>query len=343
MSTHYTAAGVDITAGDAFVERIKSAVASTQRPEVLGGIGGFAALFRFDPSRYAKPLLVSSTDGVGTKLRVAIDCRRFDTIGQDLVAMCANDLACSGAEPLFFLDYFATGKLRPMHHAPVIESIARACKTIGCALVGGETAEMPGMYHDEDFDLAGFVVGVVDETTMIDGRTVQPGHVALGVASSGFHSNGYSLVRKVIGQAGLSRDATFPGLEQTVGDVLLTPTHLYSPLVAALQSQVTLRAIAHITGGGLTGNIPRVIPEACQVVIDWSSWERPIPFQFMQRMTNMADEELRTVFNCGIGLAMVLATDQVAAAQRIITQHGFHAWPIGHIAERGTGPAIRYV
>ncbi len=339
MSEQYRKAGVNIAAGDAFVERIKVAAQSTHGPQVLGGIGGFAAHVALDLGKYKHPVLVTSTDGVGTKLRVAIEAKRVDTIGQDLVAMCANDLACSGATPLCFLDYFATGKLLPAYHATIIEGIATACRAIGCALVGGETAEMPGMYHGDDFDLAGFVVGLVERDAIINGQTMQPGHAVIGVASSGFHSNGYALIRQTIMQAGLARSAIFPGTDRTVADVLLTPTALYSPLVHTLLTQFALHGIAHITGGGLTGNIPRIVPPTCQVVIDWSHWKLPAPFAFVQQQTNMPDDELRTVLNCGVGLVLMVDAAHAAAICESCAAAGHAAHVIGHVAQRDTSDA----
>ncbi|MBI2343249.1 MAG: phosphoribosylformylglycinamidine cyclo-ligase [Deltaproteobacteria bacterium] len=339
----YREAGVNIEAGDAFVESIKAIVAKTHTPAVLSNIGGFAAHVAFDPRAYAAPVLVSSTDGVGTKVRVAIDAKKLDTIGIDLVAMCANDLACSGATPLFFLDYFATGRLRPRHHTEIIRGIANACAEIRCALVGGETAEMPGIYQRDDFDLAGFIVGVVDRATLIDGRTIVPGDRLLGVASTGFHSNGYSHLRTVISNAGLSRHAQFPRTDRSVLEQLLAPTALYSPLILALGSRFALHGIAHITGGGLTGNIPRILPAGCAAEIDWSHWELPPPFAFVQEAASMPDDELRRVYNCGVGLVIVCTATEVKAMLAEIAAHGHTARDIGTVVAATDGDPIRYV
>lgn len=337
MGTQYSKAGVDIAAGDAFVERISAAARRTHGPQVLAGLGGFAAHIAL-PEGMRQPVLVASTDGVGTKLRVAIDAKRLSTIGIDLVAMCANDLACSDATPLFFLDYFATGKLLPAQHAPIVEGIANGCQAIGCALVGGETAEMPGFYHHGDFDLAGFIVGVVERDQLIDGRNIAPGQSLIGVASSGFHSNGYALVRRVVQQAKLALTDTFPGTDQTVADLLLTPTHLYHPLLTALRG-IALHGIAHITGGGMN-NIPRIFPNTCAAEIDWSNWELPAPCRFIQQQTGITDAELRTVLNCGVGLVLVVDAEQATAVCAAATNAGFPARPIGRIVPRTDEPLV---
>lgn len=335
MSEQYAKAGVNIETGDAFVEAIKESARRTQGPQVLGGLGGFAAYFLPDLSEYKEPVLVSSTDGVGTKLRLAIDARRFDTIGIDLVAMCANDLACSGAKPLFFLDYLATGKLKVKRHSKVVNGIASACEKIGCALIGGETAEMPGMYKSNDFDLAGFIVGIADRSKIINGHSVKPGQTLLGVASSGFHSNGYSLVRKIINEAGLGLNDIFPGTNQNVADALLAPTLLYNPLISAWQkSSLNIHGIAHITGGGLTGNVPRMLNEKCTAQINWGSWKLLEVFNFMQKSANMSDEELLKVFNCGVGLVAALNNEDLQLAQNTAEKAGFTTFKIGQIVAR---------
>lgn len=341
MTTQYRDAGVDIAAGDRFVASIAKAARATHRPEVLSGIGGFAAHFALDGARYRHPVLVSCTDGVGTKLKVAIECRRFDTIGTDLVAMCVNDLACSGAEPLFFLDYFATATLRPQWHTKVIEGIASACKTVGCALIGGETAEMPGMYHDDDFDLAGFAVGVVERDAIIDGRTIQPGDQLIGVASTGFHSNGYSLLRKICADQGLGWNTAVPGDDGTVGEWLLRPTALYPPLVHAARQRGAIRGIAHITGGGLAGNIPRILPGHCQARIPWTHWPLPPVMARIAQLGRLDAEELRTVFNCGVGLVLVVPATATADTVAACVAAGHAARAIGTVAPRPAhGPAI---
>ncbi|MBI4237480.1 MAG: phosphoribosylformylglycinamidine cyclo-ligase [Deltaproteobacteria bacterium] len=335
MSQHYARAGVDLGAADEFIARIAPHARSTTRPEVLAGVGGFAAHLALDLARYRAPIIVTSTDGVGTKLRVAIETATLDTIGIDLVAMCANDIACSGAAPLAFLDYFATGKLAPTYHAPIIAGIANACRTIGCALVGGETAELPGMYTGTDFDLAGFVIGLVDRDRLIDGHTIQPGQVVVGIAATGFHSNGYSLLRRVLlEEQRLQLTDRFPEMPASVGEVLLTPTALYSPLVAQLMTAGRIHGIAHITGGGLTGNIPRILPATCQMRFHWSRWTLPTPFAVVQRMAGLSDAELRTVLNCGIGLVVIVDAAFATTACETATAAGFAAHAIGEIVAR---------
>ena len=302
MTTTYKDAGFDINAGDDFVDIIAPMAKATYRKEVLGGVGPFAALFELDIKKYSRPVIVSSTDGVGTKLKLAIELKRYDTIGQDLVAMCVNDLICCGAEPLFFLDYFAMGKLLPNEHAPIINGIAKACKVCNCTLIGGETAEMPGMYLNKDFDLAGFAVGVVDKEKIISGKDIVPGDVLIGVASSGIHSNGYSLVRKIIATAGLDLNSH--------ADAVLAPTKLYPPLVKRLLAH-PIKGIAHITGGGLIGNVPRMLPDGLMAKIDMKAWKRPEIFDLLQKAGNVPEEEMKNVFNLGVGL--VLAVDKKVA------------------------------
>ncbi|MBI2345484.1 MAG: phosphoribosylformylglycinamidine cyclo-ligase [Deltaproteobacteria bacterium] len=344
MSSRYLAAGVDIDRGDLFVRLIGKTARSTYRPEVLSGIGGFAAHFRLATDRYREPILVSCTDGVGTKLKIAIECGQPGGIGTDLVAMCVNDLACSGAEPLFFLDYLATGTLRPPFHARVIEGIAAACKTVGCALVGGETAEMPGVYQGDDFDLAGFAVGIVERKELIDGSGIRPGHTIVGVASTGFHSNGYSLLRKLCADHGLSWNTQLPDTDQTIGEALLSPTALYSPLVQALVARHRIAGIAHITGGGLTANIPRILPAGCQALIDWSHWELPPAMAYFAKLGGLSDDELRTVFNCGVGLVLVVPAADAEKSCGSCRKHGFHAISIGTIGSMDpAGPQIVFL
>ncbi|MBI2974226.1 MAG: phosphoribosylformylglycinamidine cyclo-ligase [Deltaproteobacteria bacterium] len=337
MGQTYKKSGVDIDAGDHFVDLIAPMAKSTYRSEVLGGIGPFAASFALDLKKYKNPILISSTDGVGTKLKLAIELKKYDTIGQDLVAMCVNDLICCGGEPLFFLDYFAVGKLKPKEHASIVGGIAKACKYCNCSLIGGETAEMPGLYHGDDFDLAGFAVGAVEKDKIIDGKNIGAGDVIIGVASSGVHSNGYSLVRKIMQEARLDLNAPMEG--KTLGDILLEPTKLYPPLILSLlsdhQSPATshrIKAIAHITGGGLMGNVPRVIPDAYTAVIDMSSWKRPAIFNLLQEKGGVAEEEMRRVFNLGIGLVLVAEKKSAEEILRQIATEGELGWLIGEIA-----------
>ncbi len=311
----YADAGVDIDAGNALVERIKPAAKRTDRKGVMGGLGGFGALFDLKAAGYQDPILVAATDGVGTKLRIAIDTGLFDTIGIDLVAMCVNDLVCQGAEPLLFLDYFATGKLELEQATRIINGIALGCERSGCALVGGETAEMPGMYHGGDFDLAGFAVGAMERGTDLP-RGVVEGDVLLGLTSDGVHSNGYSFVRKVVELSGLGWDAASPFSDGTLGAALLTPTRLYvKPALAAIRAG-GVHGLAHITGGGLTENPPRILPEGLACAIDLGAWHLPPVFQWLAKTANMSEPELLKTFNCGIGLILsvdVARADEIAA------------------------------
>ncbi|MFZ5864192.1 MAG: phosphoribosylformylglycinamidine cyclo-ligase [Nitrospirota bacterium] len=337
----YRSAGVDIDAGDRVVELIKPLVKATFRPEVLTDLGGFAGLFRFDSAKYREPVLVSGTDGVGTKLKIAQLMRRHDTIGIDLVAMCVNDIVVCGAEPLFFLDYFATGKLHPEEARDVIGGIADGCRQAGCALIGGETAEMPSMYADGEYDLAGFAVGVVDRPRIIDGRSIIPGDAIIGLASSGLHSNGYSLVRKLLFDVeGLAVDDRLPELGGALGPVLLTPTRIYAKTVLSLAQTHSLKGIAHITGGGITENLPRVLPPGCAAVIDPRAWTPPPIFQVLQSRGELADEEMRRTFNMGIGLTLVVAADAAQAVRTAAEAFGERAFLIGRI-EPGE-PSVRY-
>jgi phosphoribosylformylglycinamidine cyclo-ligase len=337
----YRSAGVDIDAGDRVVELIKPLVKSTFRPEVLTDLGGFAGLFRFDSAKYREPVLVSGTDGVGTKLKVAQLMRRHDTIGIDLVAMCVNDIVVCGAEPLFFLDYFATGKLNPEEARDVIGGIADGCRQAGCALIGGETAEMPSMYAEGEYDLAGFAVGVVDRPRLIDGRSIAPGDVIIGLASSGLHSNGYSLVRKLLFDVeGLAVDDRLPELGGALGPVLLTPTRIYAKTVLSLMQHHTLKGIAHITGGGITENLPRVLPPGCAAVIDPGAWTPPPIFRVLQSRGQIADDEMRRTFNMGIGLTLVVAADAAQTVRAAAESLGERPIVIGRI-EPGD-PSVRY-
>lgn len=339
----YKDAGVDIDAGEALVSRIKSVAKATSRPEVMGGLGGFGALCRI-PTGYKSPLLVSGTDGVGTKLKLALQLNRHETIGQDLVAMCVNDLLVCGAEPLFFLDYYATGKLDVDTAATVIAGIGEGCQLANCALIGGETAEMPGMYQDEDYDLAGFCVGVVEESEVITGENVQKGDVLLALASSGVHSNGYSLVRKVIEVT--NTDVHTQTLESgtKLADALMASTRIYVKSVNALQKSLgnaNIHAMAHITGGGLTENLPRVLPKNLAAQIDTSSWVLPEVFQWLQHGGNIDTLEMYRTFNCGVGFILVVPADQAKQAMNKLTAEGEQVWQIGQIIER-TDDAVVY-
>jgi phosphoribosylformylglycinamidine cyclo-ligase len=329
----YRDAGVDIDAGDELVERIKPVVKRTMRKEVLAGVGGFGALVEVPLDRYRKPVLVSGTDGVGTKLRLAIDTNRHDKIGIDLVAMCVNDVAVSGAEPLFFLDYYATGKLRVDVAEAVIRGIAEGCVLAGCALVGGETAEMPGMYHGDDYDLAGFSVGVVERDRIIDGKKVAAGDTVIGLASSGPHSNGYSLIRKLVSVAGANDKTQVEG--KPLFDRLLTPTRIYVKPMLALAAKVDVKGFAHITGGGITDNIPRVIPDGLEVVLQRKNWSRDPVFDWLAQAGKVALPEMYRTFNCGIGMVVVVAAADVDAALAQLRASGENASVIGTIG-RGT-------
>ena len=327
-SLTYRDSGVDIDAGNALVDRIKPHTKRTKRPEVLGGIGGFGALMSI-PSSYKNPVLVSGTDGVGTKLKLAIETGIYDTIGIDLVAMCVNDIIVIGAEPLFFLDYYATGKLDLDVAEAVVKGIADGCIMSGASLTGGETAEMPGMYRDGDFDLAGFSVGVVERDNIIDQSGVKTGDVIIGLESSGPHSNGYSLIRKIIEVSGADLSEDFDG--RTLGEALLAPTHIYvKPLLHAIKA-IKVGALAHITGGGLTENLPRVLPARSKAVINLASWERPDVFQWIKEQGNVEDPEMLRTFNCGIGMAIVVSADQVEDARGVFKQNSLQSWVIGHI------------
>ena len=337
QSLSYKDAGVDINAGNELVERIKPEVKRTTRPEVIGGLGGFGALCAI-PSKYKEPILVSGTDGVGTKLRLAIDLKKHDTIGIDLVAMCVNDLVVQGAEPLFFLDYYATGKLDVDVASSVVKGIAEGCVQSGCALVGGETAEMPGMYHEGDYDLAGFCVGVVEKSEIIDGSQVRNGDALIALGSSGSHSNGYSLIRKVIEVSGVE-----PATEELAGKPLsaqvLAPTKIYVKSILSLIKQVNVHAIAHLTGGGFWENIPRVLPKNTKAVIDEKSWEWQPIFKWLQEQGNISTYEMYRTFNCGVGMVIALPQEQVETALAILKQAGENAWLIGHIEHAAEGDA----
>src|SRR5580698_7560731 len=325
----YRDAGVDIDAGDELVERIKPRVRRSMRPEVLAGIGGFGALVEVPLDRYRKPVLVSGTDGVGTKLRLAIDTRRHDGVGIDLVAMCANDVIVQGAEPLYFLDYFATGKLDVDTAERVVAGIVEGCVQAGCALVGGETAEMPGMYHGADYDLAGFCVGIVDKDAIVDGTKTRAGDVVLGLPSSGPHSNGFSLIRKILQVSAANLDADLDGVRLI--DRLMAPTRIYVKPLLKLMSQLSPHGLSHITGGGLVDNIPRVLPDGLEVVLERSAWPRSSVFDWLQREGKVADAEMFRVFNCGIGMTVHVAPTDAQRAIEVLRDAGQEALIIGEI------------
>ncbi len=329
QSLSYRDAGVDIDAGNSLIERIKPYTKATQRPGVLGGLGGFGALFELPLDRYKHPVLVSGTDGVGTKLKLALMTGKHDTIGIDLVAMCSNDLIVAGAEPLFFLDYYATGKLDLETATSVIKGISEGCIRSGCALTGGETAEMPGMYEGEDYDLAGFCVGIVEKDNIIDGSKVKAGDVLLGLASSGAHSNGYSLIRKVIEVSGADLSSDFDGA--TLGERLLEPTRIYVKSLLALHNEVDIHSLSHITGGGLLENLPRVMPENTCAKIDGSSWSRPEVFNWLHEQGNIEDTEMYRTFNCGIGMVVVVAAEDKQQTIKLLEQQGETVFTLGQI------------
>lgn len=330
--TTYREAGVNIDAGNKLVERLKKIVPLTYREGVLGNLGGFGGCFEIPAHRYKQPVLVSSTDGVGTKLRLAIDLNQHDTIGIDLVAMCVNDLIVMGAEPLFFLDYFATGQLEVDVAEKVIRSIATGCQQANVALIGGETAEMPGMYGKNDYDLAGFTVGIVEKSKVIDGCSIKEGDLLIALASSGPHSNGYSLIRHIIKKSQTPLNMSFENY--TLGEALLTPTRIYVKSVLALAQAGILKGAAHITGGGLIENIPRVLPDNCAAFLEQSSWKLPPVFQWLQSTGNLSAIEMRRTFNCGIGMVVCVAPEDHATALRLLDEHEETAWVVGKIIEK---------
>lgn len=342
--TTYRDAGVDIDAGDEFVDRISPLVRSTFRPEVLTDLGGFGGLFRLQAKKYEDPVLVSGTDGVGTKLKVAFLADRHDTVGIDLVAMCVNDIAVSGAEPLFFLDYFATGKLAVPKAEAVLKGIAEGCRQAGCALIGGETAEMPSMYADGEYDLAGFAVGVVDKPKIIDGKSIVPGDVLVGLASTGLHSNGYSLARKVLfDKAKLTVNSRLPELDRSLGEVLLTPTRIYAKQILALIQEFPIKGIAHITGGGITENLPRVFPAGVRAVVNRRAWPVLPIFDVMAKLGQVEREEMYRVFNMGIGLILVVppaAADAMIAKASVLGDRGYKIGEI--VAAKGEESQVTY-
>jgi len=335
-SISYRDAGVDIEAGDALVEQIKPFAKRTMRPEVLGGIGGFGSLFAV-PQKFKEPVLVSGTDGVGTKLKLAFELNKHDTVGIDLVAMSVNDILVQGAEPLFFLDYFACGKLEVGTAAQVIKGIAEGCEQSGCALVGGETAEMPGMYPAGEYDLAGFAVGCVDKANIIDGTTIAAGDVVLGLASSGAHSNGYSLIRKLIEKSGIDFESDFHG--RKFKDVVMAPTRIYVKSLLKLIWTMPVKGMAHITGGGITENVPRVLPGGLTAEITKGSWTMPPLFTWLQAQGNVAEDEMYRTFNCGIGMVVIVAKEYADAAQSLLIEAGETVSVIGHIREQQAGEA----
>jgi phosphoribosylformylglycinamidine cyclo-ligase len=334
----YRDAGVDIDAGDELVERIKPLVKRTIRPEVLAGIGGFGAMVEIPLERYRRPVLVSGTDGVGTKLRLAMETGQHGTIGIDLVAMCANDVVVQGAEPLFFLDYYATGRLNVDVAATVISGIVEGCSQAGAALVGGETAEMPGMYHGDDYDLAGFCVGIVEKERIIDGSLVAAGDTVIGLASSGPHSNGYSLIRKLISVSGATAATQVAG--RSLFEQLMTPTRIYVKSLLALMNALPVHALAHITGGGLTDNIPRVLREGQEVVLQRSAWPRGDVFEWLARTGSISDTEMHRTFNSGIGMIAIVAAQRTGEALRLLEQHGERALVIGEVRHGTRGVVI---
>ena len=336
--TTYRDAGVDIDAGDELVERIKPAVKRSMRPEVLGGLGGFGALVEVPLHRFRQPVMVSGTDGVGTKLRLAIETGRHDTIGIDLVAMCANDVVVQGAEPIFFLDYYATGRLQVDVAERVIKGIVEGCLQAGCALVGGETAEMPGMYEGDDYDLAGFCVGLVEKDRIIDGTLTRAGDAVIGLASSGPHSNGYSLIRRLLATSGATPTTLVDGAP--LYDLLLAPTRIYVKSVLALLAEVPVHAIAHITGGGPTGNIPRVLPTGLEAVIDERRWPRPAVFDWLQRAGHVERDEMHRTFNCGLGMTLCVPATVADRALAILRSCGEQASVIGEVRSGDRGVVI---
>jgi phosphoribosylformylglycinamidine cyclo-ligase len=336
--TTYRDAGVDIDAGDELVERIKPAVRRSMRPEVLGGLGGFGALVEVPLHRFRQPVMVSGTDGVGTKLRLAIETGRHDTIGIDLVAMCANDVVVQGAEPIFFLDYYATGRLQVAVAERVIKGIVEGCLLAGCALVGGETAEMPGMYSGDDYDLAGFCVGLVEKDRIIDGTRTRAGDAIIGLASSGPHSNGYSLVRKLLATSGADPGTLLDG--EPLYDRLLAPTRIYVKAVLALLAELPVHSVAHITGGGPTGNIPRVLPDGLEAVLDERRWPRPAVFDWLQRAGNIERDEMYRTFNCGLGMTLCVAAPDADRALEVLRRHGEQPLLVGEVRRGGRGVVI---
>ena len=340
MGLSYKDAGVDIDAGNTFVERIKEAVASTHREEVVSDLGGFGGLFELASHKYQQPILVSGTDGVGTKLKLAQQMNQHGSIGIDLVAMCVNDVIVQGAEPLFFLDYFATGKLDVETSTQVVEGISRGCLLAGAALIGGETAEMPGMYAPGEYDLAGFCVGVADKPALITGANISPDDVVIGVQSSGVHSNGFSLVNTLIEQQGFKLDDPFNG--STLGETLLTPTTIYVKLILKLIAEFEIKGLCHITGGGITENLPRVLPPGTAAQIEQNSWSRPAIFDWIQQQGDVAEDEMLRVFNCGVGMAIIVPAEQLDAVIKACQVEDMNATQIGYIISSDNVAHVKY-
>jgi phosphoribosylformylglycinamidine cyclo-ligase len=338
VSLSYRDSGVDIDAGNELVERIKPAIKATHRQGCVGSIGGFGGLFELPLDRYRDPLLVSGTDGVGTKLKLAIEIEKYDSIGIDLVAMCANDIAVLGAEALFFLDYYASGKLSIEIAEQVIGGIAEGCQQAGCALIGGETAEMPGIYAPGDFDLAGFCVGIVERERVINGDAVKTGDKLIALASSGPHSNGYSLIRKIIEFSGVDLTQDCGG--QSLSEALIAPTRIYVKNLLALGKKIPILAMAHITGGGLLENIPRILPPHCAANIDRSSWSMPVVFDWLQSAGNVETSEMFRTFNCGVGMVLVVEQGDRDVCLQLLGELGEQAWEIGQIVEKNSGPSV---
>lgn len=337
----YRDAGVDIDAGDRLVHNIKPFVQRTLRPEVLTGIGGFGGLFEIS-KKYRNPVLVSGTDGVGTKLKLAFQLQKHDSIGIDLVAMSVNDILVLGAEPLFFLDYYACGQLDVNTATAVVSGIAAGCEQAGCALIGGETAEMPDMYPAGEYELAGFAVGIVEKDRIVDGSTIQAGDVIIGLASSGAHSNGYSLIRRIIAENNIDLTENFHG--NSLGEVIMAPTRIYVRSLLSLLKQLTIKGLAHITGGGLVGNLPRILPDHTAAVLQKPAWDRPPLFAWLQKQGNISEAEMFRVFNCGIGMAVIVSVDQADAAMQCLREAGETVWVIGEIMERSPDqPAVMLV
>lgn len=335
MTRKYKESGVDIEAGNLVVKKIANHLRSTFRPEVLTDIGSFGGLFALDMKKFSEPVLVSSTDGVGTKLKIAFLMDKHDTVGQDLVAMCVNDILVHGAEPLFFLDYIAMGKLVPSKILDIVQGIAYGCKLAGCSLIGGETAEMPGFYAPEEYDLAGFAVGVVEKNRVVDGSKVQVGDILLGLPSSGLHSNGYSLVRKIfLEEHHIAPDSYIPTLRKTLGEELLIPTNIYVQPVLELLTEVEIKGMVHITGGGFIENIPRSLPEGLGVTIDKSSWIIPPIFNLIQEYGKITEEEMFSVFNMGIGYILMISPNEEEKAQEIFLKHGLSSYRIGQVISK---------
>ena len=333
MGTTYKQAGVDIEAGDALVERIKPHAAKTRRPEVVSGVGGFGGLFAIPPGKYREPVLVSGTDGVGTKLKLAFALDRHETVGIDLVAMSVNDVLTSGAEPLFFLDYFATARLDVERAEKVIAGVAKGCELAGCTLLGGETAELPGFYSAGEYELAGFAVGIVEKSKIISGKTIVPGDRIIGIGSSGLHSNGYSLARRILEDQQLKLTDTYEGLH--LGDALLQPTRIYVKDILALGEKVTLKGLAHITGSGLPGNVPRCLPDGTRAVLKESAWTRAPIFDVLQKLGEVERTEMFNTFNMGLGMTVVLSAADVQPALELLKARGLDAWDVG-VIEAGT-------